>query len=89
MVNGPPVRKAPKAKEDRYERLEKSSTCKVGMQVSCCNFAEVPEKGHIWSTPPKDRSNTSGIMSSQGSGIGRRQCVVGPYPHAVECSTEV
>ena len=31
-------------KEDRSERLKKSSACKMGMQVSCCNFTEIPKK---------------------------------------------
>jgi len=32
MINDPPEKKAPRAKEDRYERLEESCTCKMGMQ---------------------------------------------------------
>jgi hypothetical protein len=39
-----PSRKAPWDMEDRHERLEKSSTCKIGLQVPCCCFTDPPKK---------------------------------------------
>ena len=50
-------------KEDRNERLEKSSTCKMGMQVSCCDFAEISKESYLWSATPKDWGSYSGTMT--------------------------
>jgi len=42
-----PPKKAPWSKEDRNERLEKSSTCKMGTQVSYCPFTEISDKNNL------------------------------------------
>lgn len=49
---------------------------KMGMQVSYCHFAEISKKNDLWKTSPKDRRNSSRIMSAERSRIGRRQCIV-------------
>ena len=41
------MRTALDRKKDRHERLEKSSSCEVGMQVACAHFAEVSQKGYL------------------------------------------
>ena len=63
-----------RGKEDRNERLKKSSTCKMGMQVSCCDFAEISQESDIWEDSAKDWRNSSRIMSACGCGIGRKKC---------------
>ena len=65
MINGPPERKAPRAKEDRNERLEESSTCKMGMQVSCSHFAEVPEESDVWKASAKDRRDIAKFVPTE------------------------
>jgi len=69
------LRKAPRGKEDRHEKLEKSSTYQVGMQVSCCHFTEISQKGALWHSSASDP--VSSIIAS---------CEHGDIPEAIAYS---
>lgn len=66
------MRKAPRGEVDRDERLEKSSTCEMGIQVSCGYFAEISEKGALRKSSAKvgeimrERCRQKGVELEEG-----------------------
>src|SRR5580693_5891956 len=59
------------------------------MQISRCDLAKVPQEGAFRKDASSDRQNSSGIVPTEGRGTVGRQSNAGPYPHAVERSTQV
>lgn len=71
------------------EGLEESSTCKMGVQVSCGNLAEIPWEGIVWQIATRDRGDIARTVSSKRHRTGGGECCVGSYPHGVGDSTQV
>jgi hypothetical protein len=61
----------PEGQGGPHERLEESSTCEMGMQVSCGDIAEVSKKGFIRQTATGDRIDITGVVPLQGYRAGR------------------
>ena len=75
-------RKAPKGEEDRNDAVEESSTCEMGMQVSCCDPAEISEKSPVWEVAAQSWRNSQGTVPSERNRSGRGQSYGGSHTYA-------